>query len=237
MRRTLLISLLLSSGAGAAAFAQDGAPAAASSAVTDPATQTGVLVLGNQPPWPDGKYYLSPLASYVFPDNGRVKGNGNGEGAALALGWQASSWAALEIAAQYSWINPAALYGFGAHVLLFPTPSGFYFLGGGGYGRVRSEPGVRDYGTQLLQGGFGYRWGPFKLLGEDAYIRSEALLRLDRHHAVSSAGDSGGALRNYEDGVLNLVLVLPFGPKAHPSAVDSSAEPVRVVPLVVDEHP
>ena len=87
-----------------------------------------------------------------------------------------------------------------------------------------------DYNATLFNGGLGYRWGPFKILGHDALMRTEALYRLDRHDAVPADGTSI-VHKNFDDGLFNIGLVFPFGPAPHPPAPAVPETPPRVVPL------
>ena len=176
-----------------------------------------------------GIFYATPTVSFDLRDSHR--GTSNGAGGALALGWRAADWVSLELRGQYGEMSPATLGGAVANVLLFPLGKGLYFLGGAGYARVKSQPGLQDYAATLYNGGFGYRFGPYSVWGHYVLLDAEALLRVDRHHAVPSDGSPGGALSNFNDGQFNVGVVFPFGPKPHPQAVEPPPPPPQVVPV------
>jgi len=223
MRRVLVALLLLAGGAGNAAVAQEVGAAPADQPVAEPSDG---FTISNQLP---RQFYVSAAGTYVLRDQARQ--TNNGYGGTLALGWQFDPQFALELGGQYNRLSPATLDGLIANILFYPTGKGFYALGGGGYGRVRDQPTLLDYNARLFNVGVGYRWGPFKILGRDALIRTEALYRIDRHAgAISSQGDPV-ITSTFSDAVFNIGLVLPFGPPPHPPATAAPEPPPQVVPV------
>jgi len=182
MRRVLVALLLLAGGTSNAAVAQESGAAPAAQPIRE---QSEGFTVSNQLP---RQFYVSASGTYVLRDQARQ--TNNGYGGTLALGWQFDPQFALELSGQYNRLSPATLDGLIANILFFPTGRGFYAFGGGGYGRVRDQPTLLDYNARLFNAGLGYRWGPFKILGRDALVRTEVLYRVDRHTgAISSQGN------------------------------------------------
>jgi OmpA-OmpF porin, OOP family len=218
MRKFLPGLLLLAGSAISPAWAQQAAPPPPAPAADD---FTPVTQLPRQ-------FYVSALGSYVLRDSARH--TDNGYGGTLALGWQLGAQFDLELSGQYNRLSPASLDGVGLNLLFFPTGQGFYALGGAGWGRVRGEPNLLDYSATLFNFGVGYRYGPFKVLGQDALIRAEALYRIDRHQGAVAADGNPVIDSSYNDAVFNLGVVFPFGPRPHPPAAAAPEPPTRVVP-------
>lgn len=176
-----------------------------------------------------GRVYLSPSASYAFTDGGRV--TDNGYGGSFAIGKQFNPQLAIELSGQYSRLSPASLYGVGANALFFPGGGSFYALGGAAYGKLRSHPGNNaDYAAALINVGAGWLWRPFTLLGNDVFLRTEALYRLDAHSDRRTGNNIGNGRKAFNDAVFNVGFLIPLG-TVRTVTDPAPAEAVQVVPV------
>lgn len=173
------------------------------------------------------RFYLSPLGSYTVTE--KARSTDNGVGGSLAVGKQLNPYFSVELSAQRSEFDPASLSGVGLNTLFFPSRASFYGLVGAAYGRVEDQPGnVANYDAALIQLGAGWLFRPFNVLGQDFFVRSEAVYRLDAHNDRRTGPSTGNGRKAFNDVLFGLGLVLPLG------AVPAPAEPPPPEPEVVE---
>lgn len=179
----------------------------------------------------EGRFYLSPMASYTIADSKR--GTDDGIGGALSLGKQLSNGFALELSGVYTAYgakqggSSAKLTAGQANVLFFPGQMNFYGLLGMGFGEVRSQPGATEkYSNSLWNAGMGYLIGPFNLGVQGISLRVEALFRADSH-AEKQVGETTN--NSFREASFNVGLLIPIGAAA--KEVAAPEETVAVVPV------
>jgi hypothetical protein len=160
------------------------------------------------------RFYVSPMASYLFVDGARDADNG--VGAALALGKRIDPVVSVEAAGYYSRLDRAdgsetlTITGYGMSMLISPFAEarGLYGVLSASY--APTTPGSDEIAVDV---GVGYLVGPFGWLNQGA-LRLEARARIGS--ADAEVADGGNS--QYTDGVLNLGFVLPFGraPESQP---------------------
>lgn len=180
----------------------------------------------------DGRFYVSPMFSYLLTDSDRS--TDDGLGGTLTFGKGITDNLALELSGYYLQADgkgavsngKAKLYGYGASVLVFPRSAfrNAYGIVGVTYDESRDHPG-----TPAKFNGVGYNAGlgylqPLGFLG--ASLRIEALFHLDSHDE-ERAGRGGKS--EFYDGLFNAGLFIPLGPKPEPVA--AAVEPAAVVPV------
>lgn len=183
------------------------------------------------------RFYLSPMVNYSFTDNGRL--TDNGIGGSVAIGKQYDPYFSFEISAQHSKIDPAELTGVGINTLFFPNRASFYGLVGAAYGKVEDQPGLdANYGTALLQLGAGWLFKPFSVFGQQVFMRSEAVYRLDAHGDRRTGTSTGNGRKAFNDAVLGFGLLLPIGKVPAPvEPPPLEAEPAAVVAVIEEPAP
>jgi OOP family OmpA-OmpF porin len=176
------------------------------------------------------RFYIAPMASYVFADKSR--NTDDGYGGALAFGKKLGDALAIEINGYYNRFSDnvpggddaAQTFGGGLSVLLSPLPNfrDVYLIGTGQYGVTEKLPGAPDdnYKSWLYGAGLGYL---LQLTDGGTALRVEALYRVDDHK------DSEAGAKNFEDVVFNIGLMFPLGGQA-PAVTDSTTS-AAVVPL------
>lgn len=195
------------------------------------------------------RFYLSPLGSYTLTE--KARSTDDGIGGSVAIGKQLNTYFSVELSAQRSEFDPASLSGLGLNTLFFPARASFYGLVGAAYGKVKDQPGnVANYDAALLQLGAGWLFKPFNLLGQDFFVRSEAVYRLDAHNDRRTGPSTGNGRKAFNDVVFGLGLVLPLGkvpapvepPPPEPEvvevvAVEPEPAPVEAAPAVAETPP
>lgn len=182
-----------------------------------------------------GRYYVSPTASWVFTDTGRE--TDDGQAVSIAVGRSYFDVLTLEAFAQYNRLDhergndTANLIGLGVNSLFFPSrKQPAYVLLGGGYGDVSSHPGRKDdYGALLLNVGAGYWWKSFSLgFLKDVSLRTDAIYRLDAHNDRRTGADTNNGRKDFGDVLLSVGLMIPIGRAPEP-APEPAPVPVEVV--------
>ncbi len=200
----------------------------------------------------DRGFYLAPMGTYVLADEDWPADDG--VGGTLGLGFRAGSLAAelsgsmVDLDAENGG-DDVSLESLGANVLFFPFDSGFmsgmYGLAGIGYMGIddftvtTTTPGLLgpttstvqyDDSTHYLQAGLGWLI-PLSFGKYDFAIRAEALAR---HLELSEPPPGpGNPDRDFNDGVFNLGLQLPFGLRSDPPPPPPPAPVAVVKPLSI----
>jgi len=184
------------------------------------------------------RFYIAPMASYVFTDSDR--GTKNGLGGTLLFGKMFQSRFGVELETHYSQYKPdnggdkAKLTSAGVRGVLFPVEkAGGFVTAGLGYGKFKDHPGLApDYDTTLWTVGGGYMFGPFDLLLRDLAVRTEVVFRSDMHNGDKTSKTYNNALNEL---VASVGLMIPLGSAAAPvveAAPPPTPEPaVEVVPV------
>ncbi|MDB5969239.1 MAG: hypothetical protein JWQ90_1689 [Hydrocarboniphaga sp.] len=205
----------------------DSLDSAAKPSETATATDTGTGVL-------DGRFYISPMFSYLLADGDRL--TDDGLGGTLTFGKGITDNLALEISGYYlqadsntsASSDTAKLYGYGASLLVFPRNQfrNAYGILGVTYDETKDHPGSpSSFNGVGYNAGLGYLL-PLGWFG--AALRLEALFHLDSHNEENAGA---GGKSEFYDGLFNAGLFIPIGAK--PVVAAAPTEPVAVVAPIV----
>lgn len=181
-----------------------------------------------------GRFYVSPMFSYVLADNDR--GTEDGFGGSLAIGRKITSGMTLELIGHYMQMDPDGrgnladngtfkLYAAGIGAMIFPVRQLPNL-----YGRLnlmrgsgQNHPGVIvNYDSTVFDSGIGYLFA----ISPRIALRAEALYRMD-HHNRRLAGLPSNNAKDFYDGVFSLGLVVPLGTReTEPLDPDSDGDGV-----------
>lgn len=180
----------------------------------------------------DDRWYITPQASFIFPDKARpLGGNGfadNGYGYGLGVGRAVSDNWNLELVAYLQEIDLEASGGRGEEInqqgigidalRFFTRNSSFAPYGVFGIHALRSELGGVNRTNPAFNIGAGFQ---SEITDHGTAIRADARLRLDPYDFDDNNGHT-----EFADLIVTVALAIPFGEKPVPTPADSDGDGV-----------